>query len=432
MNCDPLSVSAFLKHGAGGGVTVSRAPPATDTLKFAHSPPPPSSRETGRCIMTTDDTRTRLVPKLRSEEGVIWVPVGTICGDEDRGLVTDASGVQRSPEWLNSRLDFFGASTTSSALLVFARPSEFARGLPDDFVTTLMAKGARVQGEGSLAGPPPPKVFPRKVPGVAMAKGVALEDCVAAKVEQATGIVTIPGGVYIMRSAPYIRVSLDRITGHGLPVELKCQLRPPTRPDDPPPFYYVLQTLLQAMAVGAPGGLLAMAYLDAPEFEAAAEKEAPHPLEASVADVGHMCALWRSMCDAGTVTAPGLDPRDPRGPYDTLALYSVTRSLDSDLVLGGIYAEAHALVQRIAACPRDTPMTYEDVEAAWKGVLGTHSFVARAKEVALAATTRGLSSTLQKLAFPRPSLVKLTRVDVVTGERRDMTLAEAIGDSAPK
>lgn len=344
------------------------------------------------------------VPLLSSTGGTLYALEGSPFSGVDKGLCLGAEGVQRSPEWLATRPWYFGASSPCAAFGVFDLREDLNPGMSGDFPTALMAMAEVVQGADGTGAPatcgPPDPVMAPPPPGVAMRKGTCLEDRVAARVEWVLRIPTIPGGVYVDPVRPYIRVSLDRTTVWGLPIELKSTLRPPSGGVvDTPPFYYVLQCLMQARVVGAPAALLAICYLDTPEYEEEARREAgaPSPLRARVDDVPRMCELWRTQkleALAGGVPHPGY--------ADTLDLFTVTRTARADAFLDGLYNEAWGLVCTMARRARESPMPYVDVRAAWKGIVASKGGVEVAQEVAAECTQGGVAVSVQQW-LKRPS-----------------------------
>ncbi len=83
------------------------------------------------------------------------------------------------------------------------------------------------------------------------------------------GVATVPGEVHVPPGCEWVRVSLDRTTLRGVVVECKSVLAPPHGAAFPaaPPLAYTLQCGIQMAVTGAPAALLAMAYVDAPEWE---------------------------------------------------------------------------------------------------------------------------------------------------------------------
>ena len=370
------------------------------------------------------------VPMFSSTCGTLYALEGVPFADADKGLCLGTEGVQRSPEWLTTRQAYFGASSPCAAFGVFDLRAELNPGMSGDFPTALMAMAQVVQskdGTGAVptCGPPDP-VMPPPPPGVAMRKGTCLEDRAAAMVEWVLRIPTIPGGVYVDPARPYIRVSLDRTTVWGLPIELKSTLRPPCGGKvDTPPFYYVLQCLMQARVVGAPAALLAICYLDAPEYEEEAKKEArdPSSLRARVDDVPHMCELWRAQ---RREKFAGADPHP--GYADTLDVFTVTRTARADAFLDGLYKEAWDLVCTIAGRARECPMAYAEVRTAWTRVVTTRGGVATAQEVAAECTQMGVVASVSQWLTRPPWEVALGIVNPTSTPTRltRVTLADVV------
>ena len=370
-------------------------------------------------------TRTKFrTPLLSSTTGAIYALPEAPFGSPDLGLQVGLEGVQRSEEWLKSRTAYFGASSPCAAYGVFDIRDDLTQGMPGDFPTALMAMAAHLQdvdGTGcpSTCGPPAPKIEPAP-PGVAMKKGTELEDQVAAAFEAEFKVPTIPGGVYVVPGVVPIRVSLDRTTVTGFPVELKSSLRPPSGSDiETPPFYYVLQCLMQAMAVKAPGALLVMCYIDCEEYERMAEAEAaaPHPLRASVADVRILCDLWRK---TKLQELKGEPPRD--GFADTMHVFSVMRTAESDALLTALYERAHTLVSDIFMQPRDKPLCYSVVKTLWKSIVSECGGIERAETVAMACTLCGMSEEVRRHCFKDPKDVKLSVFSPVSKKALHTTL----------
>jgi hypothetical protein len=372
--------------------------------------------QTGLCIMINSEghlTRSKFrQPMFRSTAGTIFGLPGAPFGSPDKGLQTGMEGVQRSEQWIKSRSEYFGASSPCAAYGVFDVRADLTQGMPGDFPTALMDMAAGLQGRdgtGALAtcGPPAP-LRPPPPAGVAMKKGTELEDQVAALFEATFRVPTIPGGVYVVPGEVPIRVSLDRTTVTGFPVELKSSLRPPFGSViEAPPFYYVMQCLMQAMAIGAPGALLVMAYIDCPEYERFAEEEAkdPHPMRASVSDVAAMCELWRRQ-KATEIECQGGIPGE--GFADTIQVFSIARTSESDELLHTLYANAWGLVKDISAQQRDKPFTYEVVKARWKDVVAANGGEERAKAIAAACTSSGLSEEARLQCFRDPKTVQIS------------------------
>ena len=293
--------------------------------------------------------------------------------------VLDLSGVQGSPDWLK-RDGLIGASVFPTVLRCF-RHNDLAEML------LAMAADARTRMAGRSALLIPRRAFPEEGPTPPMQKGSATERDVLRLVHADVGLPVLPGQVFFA-PAPYnfIRVSLDgevATSSTRVLVEAKSMMEPPYGGvfPDIPALYRILQCQLQCAVTGAEFCVLAVAYLDSPEWEEQAVRAPVTGLwpRGRGAAVVKLCRGWAQFRDS-------ID-----APTSVHELYTIKADKAFGQLLFALLGRLHEIAMRVAN--DDLPATVEAVNAAVDVVMTPTTMGALAS--AEKTCTRGISLELK-------------------------------------
>jgi hypothetical protein len=216
----------------------------------------------------------------------------------------------------------------------------------DDIVFSVLEMARAVRKREMPFMPPlviPCRPYPSSGPTPIMERGTALERRVLELVASTVGLPVLPGQVYHCDHAPYIRVSLDgevATSSARVLVEAKSVSAPPSGGEFPesPHLYWILQCLLQCYVTGAPYAILAVAYMDTPEWEdrCVVAPVTPHWPKGRGDALRKECRGWAAF-------------RKQRGlPLDVAQLYTITAMPEFGAAVFGTLAALRGIAMNVA------------------------------------------------------------------------------------